>query len=128
MPKELLFSVTAADCEWQFVRSSGKGGQNVNKRSTAVRCIHRPSGAVGFSQEQREQRRNRETAFERMASSKEFENWVAMEVSRISGKERYIEQEVERQLKQIKVEIRVDGKWVEVDKDDLLLDTLNIER
>lgn len=50
------------DLDWQFYRSSGHGGQNVNKVSTAVRLIHKPSGIVVTSQTQREQLQNRNNA------------------------------------------------------------------
>lgn len=47
------------DLEWQFYRSGGHGGQNVNKVSTAVRLIHNPSGIVVTAQTERFQERNR---------------------------------------------------------------------
>ena len=50
------------DLEWQFYRSSGSGGQNVNKVSTAVRLKHIPSGIVVTSQTQRQQQQNRDNA------------------------------------------------------------------
>lgn len=68
--------MTLADCDVETKRGSGKGGQNRNKRDTAVRIVHRDSGAVGESQEQRSQWQNKKTAFDRMVATPKFKVYL----------------------------------------------------
>lgn len=56
------------DLKTEFSRSSGPGGQNVNKRETAVRVVHLPTGISAASQSERSQPQNREKAISLLKS------------------------------------------------------------
>ncbi len=59
---ETDIAVRPQDIKIEFFRSSGPGGQNVNKVETAVRIYHLPTGLIVTSQDSRSQQKNRETA------------------------------------------------------------------
>ena len=114
--KELLFSVTASDCEWSYTRGTGKGGQKKNKTSSAVHCMHRASGAHGYSEASRSQLDNKREAFRKMAESEKFRHWQKLETARRMGTLQAVEEEVERQMRNVKVEVKDDkGRWVDED-------------
>lgn len=60
-------TVRKSDLRIDFYRGSGAGGQNRNKRDTACRLTHIPTGLVASAQEHRTQDKNRQTAFLRLA-------------------------------------------------------------
>lgn len=64
-----VLRLDAADFEEKFARSSGPGGQNVNKVSTAVTLRHVPTGAAVTVQDTRSQSMNRQLAWERLLDS-----------------------------------------------------------
>ena len=114
MTKELLFSVTAKDCRWDYYRGSGAGGQHRNKTDSAVRCTHIASGAVGQAEDDRSQHKNKVLAFKRMAATKKFQSWARIEACRVTGKLAEIEDWVERELKtNVRVDLQKDGRWVD---------------
>ena len=59
---------------FETFRSSGKGGQNVNKVETGVRAIYLPTGQIGISTDERSQYLNRQKALERLKAAVETEN------------------------------------------------------
>jgi protein subunit release factor B len=65
------FDVSETDLEESFARSSGPGGQNVNKVSTAVTLRHLPSGISVTVQDSRSQAVNRKLARERLLEALE---------------------------------------------------------
>ena len=118
-PKELVFSLTKKDFYIEYFSGTGAGGQNRNKVMAACRIHHRASGAVGQCQEERTQKPNREKAFNRLVKSDKFQKWLRLEVSRLAGDTISIEERVEKEMKNIRVEVRDDnGRWIEECEDE----------
>ena len=85
--EEVDVQINPADIEMQVYRASGAGGQHVNKTSSAVRLIHRPSGIVVACQEERSQQQNREKCM-RMLASKLYEIEQERVESEVTGMRR----------------------------------------
>ena len=66
LDENIQIEINPSDIEMQVFRSSGAGGQHINKTSSAVRLIHKPTGIVTSCQTQRSQLQNREYAMEMM--------------------------------------------------------------
>lgn len=96
--KKLLFSVTIKDCDVDTFTTGGKGGQHRNAKQNGVRITHRASGAVGEHRDGRDQYRNKQDAFRKMAESETFRTWHIMEVARRTGLLEQINEEVEKSM------------------------------
>lgn len=118
-PKIILFSVTAADCDWSYTKGTGAGGQKRNKTSSAVHCRHRASGAHGYSEASRSQHDNKRDAFVKMAQTARFKEWHRLETMRRNGEMEMIEAAVKKSLAFVKTETKVDGKWTETPVEQL---------
>ena len=116
MVKEVLFSVTATDCDWEYMRGTGPGGQKRNKTESKVRCTHRDSGAIGESDETRSQHDNKRKAFVKMAQTPQFRAWHKIETARRMGQLADLNEAVDRTMKEcnLRIEGKRDGRWVPI--------------
>lgn len=112
--KEPIFSVIKKDFEVQHYKGSGPGGQSRNKNATAVRIIHKESGAVGSSEEMKSQYQNKQLAFDRLTKSDKFKIWLRKKTNDIvinKELEEYVEKWTDPWF--LKVETRKNNKWTE---------------
>lgn len=114
--KELLFSITKKDFEFQTFRCGGHGGQKVNKTSSGVRIIHCDSGAVGQSTSERSQHLNKRIAFRKLVKSQKFKLWMNKKIFELSVDEKEIERQIDIMMREnnLKVEGKENGRWVDI--------------
>jgi len=116
MSKKLLFSVTKKDLVIQTFRSGGKGGQHQDKTDSGVRIIHKNSGAIGESRNERSQYQNKRIAFKRLVKSKKFKIWLNQKSYEIINKIN-IEKEVKKSMspENLLVEGKNEkGEWIKI--------------
>ncbi len=82
-PPSTDLEALARDCDIEFTRAGGPGGQHRNKAETAVRITHRPSGVTVVASERRSQARNKMAALKRLA-----DKLVAIERKRVLSRQR----------------------------------------
>lgn len=72
--RDTSFHLSETDIRYQAMRSSGAGGQHVNKVSSAVRATHFPTGISAVAMDSRSQHQNKKLATERLKQKLEAEN------------------------------------------------------
>ena len=115
MSKELLFSVTKKDLTVQTFKAGGSGGQHQNKTDSGVRIIHKDSGAVGESREERSQYQNKKVAFKRLTKHPKFKMWLSQKTYEVINKTT-IEEQVKKAMSpgNLRIEIKDENNnWTE---------------
>ena len=104
--KQLLFSLTSRDFEFQTFCTGGNGGQHRNAKQNGVRCIHLASGARAEHRDGRDQRKNKEEAFQKCAETSQFKAWHRIETLKRMGLLKEINERVDEAMspKNIRVE------------------------
>ena len=112
--------VSRKDLDISYFAGSGKGGQAKNKIKSGVCIIHRESGSMGRASDSRSLEDNKKQAFLRMTQTGKFKIWLNKRLFEIKEQET-LEERVDRELKShnLKIEVRQNDKWVEVNENEL---------
>lgn len=109
--REPILSLTKKDFDVTWFSGKGAGGQHRNKHQNCCRIIHKPSGAMGIGQTERTRPANQKSAFNTLVKSKKFQAWLKIEIGKKLVDESELEKLVDAQMKNVKVEYLVNGKW-----------------
>ena len=113
--REKLFSVTDFEVSW--FSGTGAGGQYRNKHQNCCRIKHKETGIIGTGQSNRNQEANRKEAFMSVVNNPRFQVWLKTKISDVlynSSREESIDDIVDREMKNIKIEVKDDkGNWVD---------------
>lgn len=111
----LLFSLSKSKGDFivQPFKGSGKGGQKRNKTMSACRIIHPESNTVSECQEERSFEQNKKKAFERLIKKDSFQKWYRLQVAKAMGNVVNIDEKVEREMQNIRIDVVENGKWVD---------------
>lgn len=113
MSKEKLFSITAEDFEVTWFSGTGAGGQYRNKHQNCCRIKHKATGVIGTGQSNRNQEANRKEAFMNVYNHPRFQAYLQQRIAESLNAQESIDEIVDREMKNIKVEVMENGKWIE---------------
>ena len=115
-PKDLIFSVTKKDLKITYFSGSGAGGQHRNRHNNCVRIHHIETGVTVQATESKSLIQNKTLAFKRLVGNKKFNSWLNVTASFMLQDGKTIGDKVEEDMRDenLKVEKKVDKKWVDV--------------
>lgn len=110
--REKLFSIGPDDFEVTWFSGTGAGGQYRNKHQNCCRIKHKETGVIGTGQSNRNQEANKKEAFMNVYNNPTFQLYLQRRINEALSEES-IDDIVDREMRNVKVEVREDGKWVE---------------
>jgi len=117
--RQRVLSVGIGDLEIETFTVGGHGGQHWDKARTGVRLRHVASGAVGEARDSRSQLANKQAALHRLADSRAFRAWVAVEHARLvrdhDAERAAVDRRVAEEMRpgSLRVEVYRGGAWLQ---------------